>query len=427
LPAFYVLITYILGVQVGIRISPDIPMQTVIICITLICLFKTIHPKTRFVKVMILIAIFNAGMVRASLPSFNIFPIEWYEHLRILIQPFKARLIEAMGTGLTESQKELIGGIVLGRGSGVTDIKSWPHFLKSGMSHLLVASGAQVSLSIFPLILLADHVNMSIRARKLIYTIAATLLFLLLLIVGLEPSILRAVTSCYMFLLARTINRKCQSLNIIYATALLWLWINPSLIRNIGFQLSYSASWGLIYIYPRLRLLLMPGIASKPENLKRKITRRIYIFSIEIILLMLAAQGAVMPVLSHHFHRFSFSGFIANIIAIPLSGLIMYMGMAAALTGQISTPLAGLINIINGFLLNTLNLTALLFSSIPYIPSPSNGMLGLLMPYIFMVLFFEARFKPYGLIKALDVAQKILYPLDNLKNIKPFWRFRLID
>jgi competence protein ComEC len=332
-----------------------------------------------------------------------------------------------MGTGLTDSQKELIGGIVLGRGSGVTDIKSWPHFLKSGMSHLLVASGAQVSLSIFPLILLADYVNMSMRARKLIYTIAATLLFLLLLIVGLEPSILRAVTSCYMFLLARTINRKCQSLNIIYATALLWLWINPSLIRNIGFQLSYSASWGLIYIYPRLRLLLIPDIASKPANLKRKITRRIYIFSIEIILLMLAAQGAVMPVLSHHFHRLSFSGFIANIIAIPLSGLIMYMGMAAALTGQISTPLAGLINIINGFLLNTLNLTARLFASIPYIPSPSNGMLGLLMPYTFMALFFEARFKPYGLVKALDIAQKILYPLDNLKNLKPFWRFRLID
>ena len=417
LAAFYVLLTYIAGYLLGENLDIDIVWQAIIICITLLCLVRAFVGKSELKKYMILLAIFNTGIVRSAWSEFSILSNGFYEKLYLLIEPSKNKLVETMGIGLSDIQKELICGIVLGRGSGVTDIGNWPHFLKSGMSHLLVASGAQVSLSIFPLILLAEYAHISSLARKIIFMLAGVLLFCLLLIVGMEPSILRAVTACYLYLFARILNRKSNPLNIIYTTALIWLWMNPSLLRNAGFQLSYSASWGLIYIYPRLRLMMGQFKPKKPNGFKEKISRRLRLYMIELFLLMVSAQGAVTPVLVHHFHRFSFSGFLANFIAIPLSGIIIYLGIGASVLGLISKSLAGFVNHINGIFLNLLDGTAHVFSYIPYISSPPAGLLGLLIPYIFIALYCEARFKPFGIVKILDSAQKFRHPIDNLKFI----------
>lgn len=414
MPAFYVLILYISGLFFGYKLVPSLATQLLIAGIILFLLYDSIKTRPSLLRAVIMIGIFAAGMIRSAYPAFTPIPIEWYAKAAIFIEPFKARLVDGLKTGLDGSQRELIGGIILGRGSGEMNFKHWTHFIKSGMSHLLVASGAQVSLCVFPVIALAENVPFSQSIKKLLFVFAAILLAVLLLIVGLEPSILRAITACYLYLLARLINRRARALNIIYATALFWLWIDPSLVRNRGFQLSYAASWGLIYIYPRLRTIFQ---IAKPARQSSRVKKNIFKIATalrEILLLTFCAQIVVAPVLAFNFHRFSPSGFIANLIAIPISEILIYNGLATSLIAQISTIPALWMSSLNRILLAILDSTAHHFSKFPYVRCPFTSIVGLFIPYFLAALYFEARFRPHGLINALHLAQNIVYPLNNL-------------
>jgi len=412
LPAFYALIIYFSGLIIGNELKPGIMTQFLIVGITFFLLYDSIRTRPSLVKFTIFTAIFLAGLIRATYPPIIVFPDEWFERFVMAIEPFKLRLIDGIGTGLDFRHKELIGGIILGRGSGEMNLQYWPHFIKSGMSHLLVASGAQVSLCVFPLIALAENLNIPHYSRKLLYAAAAFLLFLLLLIVGVEPSILRAITAGYLYLLARMINRRARALNIIYATALLWLWVDPTLISNRGFQLSYAASWGLIYLYPRLRSIFPLKKISKDQSFLKTILRKMFIFAREIFLLSFAAQMAVMPVLAFNFHKLNPSGLLANLIAIPLSEVIIYLGLATSLVAQISEIPAIWMGTVNGFFLNILDGIARIFSRMPVISYPLDNAVALLVPYILIALYIEARFRPHGVINVLHYAQNILYPFD---------------
>jgi len=418
LPAFYVLILYILGLLTGYEFKPGLATQLLISGIILFLLFDSIKTRPSFVKIMIMTCIFFAGFLRSVYPVFAPIPIEWYTKAAHLIEPFKVRLVDGLGTGLSATQRELIGGIILGRGSGELNFKHWAHFIKAGMSHLLVASGAQVSLCVFPVIALAENIPFSQSIKKCLFILAGILLAILLLIVGIEPSILRAITACYLYLLARLINRRARALNIIYATALFWLWINPSLVHNKGFQLSYAASWGLIYVYPRLRTIISARKTIRSNSWLKNVISKTINSAREIFLLSLSAQMVVAPVLAFNFHRFSPSGFMANLIAIPLSEILIYNGLATSIVAQISIIPALWMSSLNSFLLQILDNTAHYFAMFPYFKSPINSVIALFIPYLLIALFIEARFRPHGLINVLHIAQNVVYPWNNLRRFR---------
>ena len=416
MPAFYVLGVFITGILIGFRIQVNVPSQVLIIALAFILLIKSVRAGGDNTRFLLLLMVFLAGLMRPSFGQVSILSEDWFSSFQEFIDPVRKSLVDGIGFGLKENYKELIGGIILGRGSGTIEIRNWTHFVDSGMSHLLVASGAQVSLTVFPIILLAEQLGFPARVRSFLYVTAGLLLLLLLLLVGQEPSILRAITACYFYLLGRSINRKAYSLNIIYVTALLWLFADPDLVYNIGFRLSYVASWGLIYIYPRLRkLILIPRIIRSMMD-KNRLIRIICTFIYEIALLCVSAQLAVMPVLAYHFHRISPSGFIANVIAIPVCELATYLGLTSAVLYQIYEPASGFLNAGNSHLLFWLDSIARYFARIPYIFSGKIHWLGLILPYVFTGLYIEARFRPQSIISCMQYLYRITHPIEVLKD-----------
>lgn len=415
--AFYVLLAYSLGILIGFKITIDKLAQACLIMTAITLLFTSFRATSSLMRLTLLISCLIAGLVRSSYGAVSFFPEEWFLSFQQAIIPLRESLVDGMGFGMTATQKELVGGIILGRGSGTIEIRNWNHFVQSGMSHLLVASGAQVSLTIFPIILLAENFKLPSNIRNSLFFAAGILLFVLLLLVGQEPSILRAITACYLYLAARLISRKAHSLNIIYVTALFWLFANPQLINDIGFRLSYAASWGLIYIYPRLRQIipLSKQLINKFQHVK--IIRKPLEYSYEIFLLCIAAQAAVIPVLAFHFHRISPSGFIANIIAIPICELATYTGLASAIIAQVYEPAAGILNIGNSFLLVCLDSIAHIFANVPHIFCGRIHWLGLILPYMFTGLLVEARFRPQSIILFTQMAYRFTHPIEETKAI----------
>ncbi len=415
--AFYVLLAYSFGILVGFEVEIDKFAQALLVAIAITLLLTSLRTGGSLVQFSLIICFLIAGLIRSSYGAISFFPQEWFLAFQQAIIPLRESLVDGMGFGMSASYKELVGGIILGRGSGAIEIKNWSHFLQSGMSHLLVASGAQVSLTVFPIILLAENFNLASRSRNFLYLTAGILLFVLLLLVGQEPSILRAITACYLYLAARLINRKAHSLNIIYVTALFWLFADPDLINNIGFRLSYAASWGLIYIYPRLNRI-MPVSKRLINKFKRaKVIRKSLEYSHAIFLLCISAQVSVIPILAFHFHMISPSGFAANIIAIPICELATYTGLASAIIAQVFEPAAGILNIGNSILLGWLDSIAHLFSNVPYIFCGKIHWLGLILPYTFAGLYAEARFRPQSIILATQTAYRFTHPIEEIKAV----------
>lgn len=416
MPAFYVLGVFIAGILTGFKIQVNTPSQVLIITLSFFILLKSVRAQGENTRFLLLIMVFLAGLIRPSFCAISVLPESLFANFQDMISPLRDSLVYGIGYGLSETHRELIGGIILGRGSGTIEIKNWTHFVNSGMSHLLVASGAQVSLTVYPIILLAEHLGFPARMRNLLFVTAGAMLLLLLLLVGQEPSILRAITACYFYLAARLINRKAYSLNIIYVTALIWLFANPDLVHNIGFRLSYVASWGLIYIYPRLKKLIpIPRIILSMTS-KSRFIRIIFTSIYEIALLCASAQLAVIPVLAFHFHRISPSGFIANVIAIPVCELATYAGLASAVLFQIYEPASGFLNAGNSYLLLWLDSIAHYFAGVPYIFSGKIHWLGLILPYVFTGLYMEARFRPYSIISSMQNLYRITHPIEFLKD-----------
>lgn len=409
LTSFYVLFICIIGFVSGSLITLDKPLQALVIVIGFSLIERTSRSGRLPRHAALLIGILIASVIRSNYGPVNVFPAKILSFLEEFITPLKTHLIHGMGLGLTETKAKLISGIVLGRGSGIIEISNWPHFVKSGMSHLLVASGAQVSLTVFPVIVLAENLKVSARVKHFLYFIAGILLIILLVLVGQEPSILRAITACWLYLIARLINRKANSLNIIYVTALIWLWIDPTLINSLGFKLSYSASWGLIYLFPKLRIIFPSRRITSSIPLLR-LVQRISGYIHSLVLLSLSAQIAVMPVLAYHFHKVSISGFIANILALPVSELATYTALFSAITALISEPVAVLVNSFNSLLLGFLDSIAHFFSLIPAISSGPVYFTGFILPYIFAALYFEARFQPASLVIFMDSTYRFLHP-----------------
>lgn len=416
MPVFFVMGVFILGILIGLKFQVNVPSQLLIITFSLIFLIKSARNGGRNVSFMLLLMVFTAGLLRPSFGPISILSEDWFSNFQEIISPLRASLVNGIGFGLRENHRELIGGIILGRGSGTIEIRNWTHFVNSGMSHLLVASGAQVSLTVFPVILLAEHFAHSNKLRNFMFAVAGLMLFLLLLLVGQEPSILRAITACYFYLAARIIYRKAYSLNIIYVTALIWLFADPKLVYNIGFRLSYVASWGLIYVYPRLRKIITYPRKVHVFMDKSRFIRIVFTYLFEIVLLCISAQLAVIPVLAYHFYRISPSGFMANVIAIPVCEAATYVGLMSAVLYQISKPACGILNVGNSYLLFWLDSIAHYFAGIPYIFSGKVHWLGLVLPYVFTGLYMEARFRPHSIITSMQNIYRVTHPIEDLKN-----------
>ncbi len=191
------------------------------------------------------------------------------------------------------------------------------------------------------------------------------LMWLYIFIAGAPPSALRAGVVATFILAAPLFGRQLSPLHFMttmLAAVLAW---NPLLVYNPGFQLSVAAVFGIL-------LLRKPLKAFLERTLLRPFRKPPEILS-NLLAVSLAAQIATAPIIATSFDEVSVIGVLTNLIAVPLSGPILTLGLLGTLAGSIVVPLGYLINASNGFLTTVLIWVAEAASGLPFAAVATPG------------------------------------------------------
>lgn len=184
-------------------------------------------------------------------------------------------------------------------------------YSKTGTIHALSVSGAHVGIVYLLLNWLLFFVNRH-KVWKLILICLAIWSYSLL--TGFSPSVLRSAMMLSIYLVAKTFNRDINNYNILAFTAFCMLTYNPFLIWDVGFQLSFIAVFGLVYLQPKIYQMLY---------VKNKLMDKLW----SATAMSLAAQLATFPLSIYYFHQFPVYFIISNLfILLPLSAM-MYLGI----------------------------------------------------------------------------------------------------
>ena len=185
-------------------------------------------------------------------------------------------------------------------------------FSKTGVTHVLAVSGMNVAIIFVVLDFFLRFLN-----RKKWGIIIQTLVILAgvwgyAFVTGLSASVLRAAAMFTFILIGKSLSRNANIYNSLAASAFVLLCFNPSLVYDVGFQLSYAAVFSIVYFHPFLYGL---------RYFKYWIPNQIWI----MITVSLAAQIGTIPFLLHYFHQFPTWFLLANLMVIPLVTVILYL------------------------------------------------------------------------------------------------------
>jgi competence protein ComEC len=199
----------------------------------------------------------------------------------------------------------------------------------SGVLHVLSVSGLHVAVLYFVLSMMLGWMdrNRRLEIAKGIFIIM--IMFVYAGLTGLSPPVLRSVWMFTLITIARVMDRDVSMYNVLGVSCLLLLLWDPYYIADVGFQLSYIAVAGIVYLYP-----LLSGLISDTDIAKTKIrwvdvplnwlTR----WTWGLICVSIAAQIATFPIDVFYFHTFPNYFLPANLLAIPLSNFVLIAGMA---------------------------------------------------------------------------------------------------
>ncbi len=182
-------------------------------------------------------------------------------------------------------------------------------FRKSGLAHLVAVSGQNVS---FILAALSPLLSRLKNRFRIFVTIGVLVWFVV--ITRVEPSVVRAATMAGLAFLSVAAGRPTRTMRLIAVTVLVTVIVDPLLAWSVGFFMSVGATCGLC-----LGAAPLARIIRRPKWLAQLIGATV------------AAQLGVMPVVILIFGLPSATGIIANVLAVPIAGLVMLFGLPMAL------------------------------------------------------------------------------------------------
>jgi len=304
----------------------------------------------------------------------------------------------------------LLIGMLLGEKSFIP-----PHlkevFAEAGVMHILAVSGLHVG--IIAMALLAFLSILRLPKKLKLFTLIL-ILIMYASITGFRPSVLRATIMFILLIGGRLINRS-RNLNIsLFFAAFLILLLNPLILYDAGFLLSFIVTFFIINLSPILQELFS----------------KIVVWIKNPLAVSTAAWIGIFPLSAYFFSKVSIISIVSNIFIIPLTGIAVILGFITFFIGLASISLAGIVANINYLVLNLITLIAKSFSSLPfafiYVAQPSIMVIILYYLTIFLIIemFYKKILSPKIKKKAaliiipvtlLIIIVQVFYPADNLK------------
>lgn len=242
-------------------------------------------------------------------------PLGWISRLRV-------RLEQVCGRLLPEPQASLLGGILVGARATTP-----PEFREAlnvtSTSHIVAVSGFNVTLVAG----MAQAVALRFLSRRRATLFAMALVWLYALLTGIPPSAVRAAVMSTMVLGAILAGRGGDTLSFLCFSGAAMAGVEPMILDDLGFQLSFLATAGLVLLEPVIRVPLgkLPGWLSSTLSVT------------------LAAQLATLPILVDSFHTLSLVSPLTNLLVVPALPGLMVVGGLAVLLGALFEPLVGVV------------------------------------------------------------------------------------
>lgn len=189
-------------------------------------------------------------------------------------------------------------------------------YAQTGTMHVLAVSGLHVGLIYGILAFLLAGFKRTAKQRTVYAAVILGVLWLYAFITGLSPSVLRAAFMFSLISVAMVSRRRHNIYNTLAIAAFALLWYNPYFLLEVGFQLSFLALLGIVYLQPRFYKLI--------EFENRVLDKGWALFTAS-----LAAQLATFPLGLYYFHQFPVYFWLANLLVVPAATLVLYSGVAA--------------------------------------------------------------------------------------------------
>jgi competence protein ComEC len=272
---------------------------------------------------------------------------------------FKNKIREQINLGLTEPGASLGSAIILGGARGIGD-DLVTAFSQTGLTHIMAVSGTNVTILVAMIMWLLLALGFW---RQQTFYISTFLLFSFIIMVGAPASAVRAGIMGFLILLAMHLGRLSKLINSLVMAGAVMLVFNPKILRDdVGFQLSFLAVLGIIYIFPIFKFniekipRIYPILKSKTEKILNQLrvrfvsrdaavpstettarryffvsrdaavpstetTARRYFFAIskvllDILLLTISVEILTLPIIAFDFNQISLIAPLANMMAL---------------------------------------------------------------------------------------------------------------
>lgn len=308
----------------------------------------------------------------------GILTLKWkfYQNLNKL----RNKIINVHAKYLKSPNLEILGGIVFGDDAVAPPDYIKASFVNSGLLHILAASGMNVAF------IYGFWVFFMRRIRapfKLTVLTGMGVVIIYTFMTGLGASVIRAALMLLFILAGKLIDRDAHTVSLLAFVAMLMLIYNPAFINDVGFQLSFIVTFGLLttanVIFEKYKESKIPD------------------WLIAAILIPVIAQIWVAPIQMFYFNTFSTYSVLANVLSMPFLSVISFGGFVSSIIA-ILTPFTDKIcmlsDIILNFILNILVFISDFFAGLPH------SLLTTTHPNIFQLFIY------YGIVLFVTMSIK---------------------
>ena len=270
-------------------------------------------------------------------------------------------------------------------------------YSKAGAIHILAVSGLHVGIILLIFSYLLKPLEWFKKGKVIKFCLLIIFLWFFALLAGMSASVVRAVTMFSAVAFGQFINRKNAIEQSLVLSMFLLLLVKPMFLFDVGFQLSYLAVFGIIWIQPVVYNLWQP---------------RIYILrkAWQILSVSIAAQFGVLPLSLYYFHQFPGLFLISNLVIIPFMGVILTLGiiiimltLASKIPELLVDIYSNIISILNQFVGLIASQEKFLFTEISF-----SG-LKMIVAYLITVIGFQFYLKRNGKILLVFLGSILIF------------------
>lgn len=252
-------------------------------------------------------------------------------------EKFRAyNLSQLQSLGITGEVFGVVSALVFGQ-KDYLDPELYNAFGAAGATHVLAVSGLHVGLIYLILAWMFKPLLKNKYTKWLSLFLILLGLWFYAALTGFSPSVLRACTMFSFISVANISSSGSNIFNTLAASALFLLLLQPGLIMEVGFQLSYSAVLGILMIQPWLYKLFFVKFIVLDK-------------AWQIVTVSIAAQAGTFPLALLYFHQFPNYFIISNLFVIPLATVILYLTLLTLFLSFI--PILSLVSELLAYLLN---------------------------------------------------------------------------